>query len=116
MRAMPSIPYTTDYKHTRIVKKKSSKSYSKPEHAKLYNSRRWRGLRNFYIKRNPLCIECKKNNTITAGQCVDHIKPVSEGGDFYSWDNLITLCNRCHAKKTALEVNKRIKDKRANND
>ena len=51
---MPSIPYKTDYKHTRKFKTKNNKSYSKPEHAKLYNSRRWRGLRNMYYKYNPI--------------------------------------------------------------
>ncbi len=112
---MPSIPHRTDYKHTRMFKKKSSKSWSKPEHAKLYNSRRWRSLRNMFYKRNPLCIVCEKNNILTEGKCVDHIQPVSEGGNFYKWSNLQTLCTRCHAQKTAKEVNKRIKNKRESN-
>ena len=109
---MPNIPYSTDYKHTRIFKKKSSKPYSKPEHAKLYNSRRWRGLRNLYYQRNPLCAQCNRNGITKAGDCVDHIKPISEGGDFYEWKNLNTLCNKCHSLKTAKEVNNRIKKKR----
>jgi len=109
---MPSIPYKTDYKHTRKFKTKNNKSYSKPEHAKLYNSRRWRGLRNMYYKYNPLCVMCKRNNTIKEGKVVDHIKPVSEGGLFYEWKNLQTLCTQCHAKKTAREVNNRIKQRK----
>ena len=104
---MPNIPYSTDYKHTRVFKKKSSKSYSKPEHAKLYYSRRWRGLRNLFIRRNRLCINCKDNNLIVEGELVDHIKPISEGGDFYEWSNLQTLCNPCHRKKSAKETNNR---------
>lgn len=109
---MPNIPFKTDYKHTRIIKKKSCKSYSKPEHAKLYYSNRWRKLRNMYYKYNPLCKECKNNDRITEGNVVDHISPVSEGGLFYEWKNLQTLCNRCHSIKTAKEVNKRIKEKK----
>jgi 5-methylcytosine-specific restriction endonuclease McrA len=112
---VPFIPYRTDYKHTRIVKKKSSKSYSKPEYAKLYNSRRWRNLRNMYYKYNPLCVECKRNNIVKEGKVIDHLIPVSEGGAFYDWKNLNTLCTSCHAKKTAREVNKRIKDKKNKN-
>tara|TARA_R100001594_G_C4044329_1_gene263827 strand:- start:62 stop:418 length:357 start_codon:yes stop_codon:yes gene_type:complete len=116
MKAMPNIPHRTDYKHTRVFKKKSSKSYSKPEHAKLYNSRRWRALRNMFYKYNPLCKMCRdEKNKTTEGKCVDHIKPVSEGGAFYEWKNLQTLCNSCHAKKTIREVNKRIKQKKEDN-
>lgn len=112
---MPSIPYKTDYKHTRVFKKKSSKSYSKPEHAKLYYSRRWRNLRALFISRYPLCKECKKNNKIVEGRVVDHIQPVSEGGEFYLWTNLQTLCNTCHRKKSATEVNNRIRIKQLKN-
>ena len=111
---MPNIPYTTKYKHTRKFATKNNKSYSKPEHAKLYNSRRWRALRSMYYKYNPLCAECKRNDRTTEGRCVDHIKPVSEGGPFYEWANLQTLCNTCHAKKTIKEVNKRIKERKEN--
>jgi 5-methylcytosine-specific restriction protein A len=111
---MPNIPYNTDYKHTKSFKLKSSKSYSKPEIAKLYYSGRWRKLRNMFYKYNPLCKACKENNIIKEGKVVDHINPVSEGGLFYEWKNLQTLCTRCHAQKTAEEVNKRIKDKKKN--
>jgi 5-methylcytosine-specific restriction protein A len=114
---MPNIPTNTDYKHTRVFKKKSdvNRSYSKPEHAKLYYSRRWRNLRNLFIQRYPLCKECKGNNIIKQGKLVDHIKPVSEGGDFYLWRNLQTLCNTCHRKKSAREVNNRVKKLKNNN-
>ncbi len=110
---MPNIPYSTNYKHIKKFATKNNKSYSKPQYAKMYNSRRWRALRNMYYKYNPLCKVCKDNNNrITEGKLVDHIKPVSEGGDFYLWDNLQTLCTRCHAQKTNTEVNKRIKERR----
>ena len=113
---MPTIKSKTDYKHTRVFKKKSdvNKSYSVPQHAKLYYSRRWRNLRNLFIQKYPLCRECKSNNRITEGKIVDHIKPVSEGGNFYEWRNLQTLCNKCHRVKTVKEVNNRIKLKRNN--
>ena len=114
---MPEIPYSSNYKHTRVFKKKSSKSYSKPEHAKLYYSRRWKRLRQMFIRYNPLCKDCKDSDIIKEGQVVDHIKPVSEDLDgFYVWKNLQTLCRTCHAKKTAKEVNKRINDRKNNNN
>ena len=113
---MPFIPYNTDYKHTRSFKKKSSKSYSKPEHAKLYYSRRWKRLRQMFIRYNPLCINCKDNDIIKEGEIIDHIKPVSEDIDgMYVWKNLQTLCRPCHSIKTAKEVNQRIKQRKLNN-
>jgi hypothetical protein len=32
---------------------------------------------------------------------VDHITPVSDGGDFFAWENLRVLCCPCHKKVTA---------------
>jgi 5-methylcytosine-specific restriction endonuclease McrA len=32
---------------------------------------------------------------------VDHIKPINQGGSIWNKDNLQTLCNRCHNKKSA---------------
>ena len=44
---------------------------------------------------------------------VDHIKPISIGGDRLHQSNLQTLCNSCHNKKSAkesVEYRKGIKD------
>ena len=109
---MPNIPYSTDYKHTRVVRKKNNKSYSAPAHVKLYKSRRWRNLRAMFVRYNPLCVACKENNIIKECSVVDHIIPVSEGGEFYKWKNLQSLCRTCHARKTAAEVNKRVKERK----
>tara|TARA_R110002020_G_scaffold92169_6_gene223361 strand:+ start:7874 stop:8209 length:336 start_codon:yes stop_codon:yes gene_type:complete len=103
---MPNIPYKTDYKHTRVFRNKN-KTYSRPEHAKLYNNSRWRKLRAMFYKRNPLCVHCKNNDRLREGNVVDHIIPISDGGEFYSFSNLQTLCTRCHAIKTQKEVAER---------
>ena len=34
---------------------------------------------------------------------VDHIKPINKGGSKLDIDNLQSLCNRCHALKSAKE-------------
>jgi 5-methylcytosine-specific restriction protein A len=101
---MPIIPKTTKYKWIREYK---PRAYSMPAIAKLYNTTRWRKLRLLFIKENPVCAMCKKNNRLTAAKLVDHIKPVSEGGSFTAWSNLQALCDKCHRIKTAKEVNKR---------
>ena len=74
------------------------------DNSKFYNSRRWRSLRNYYIQANPLCEQCKRENRITSGQCVDHIKPIRLGGLMTDTGNLQTLCNSCHAKKSGAEA------------
>lgn len=35
---------------------------------------------------------------------VDHITPVSQGGDRYDWNNLQSLCHAHHERKTLLEA------------
>jgi len=90
----------------------------KPQHlrevdnASFYNSKRWRALRNYYIQTNPLCAQCKRDNKVTAAQCVDHVKAISIGGSMVDINNLQSLCNNCHNKKSAREaVDKRGKIK-----
>jgi len=34
---------------------------------------------------------------------VDHVRPLSDGGDHYDADNLQALCRSCHARKTCRE-------------
>ena len=111
---MPSIPRTTKYKWLRQYKDKS-KPYSEKKYAKLYNTTQWRRLRNIHIKENPLCVICEKNNRVTAGQVVDHIKPISEGGSFLDTRNLQTLCDKHHRIKSAKETNIRKKNNVINN-
>lgn len=73
------------------------------DNSKFYQSKQWRATRNFYMQTNPLCEQCKRKGITTAGQCVDHIKPISMGGHQTNSSNLQTLCNSCHAKKSSLE-------------
>jgi len=72
------------------------------DNSKFYQSKQWRATRNFYMQTNPLCEQCKRKGITTAGQCVDHIRPLSQGGT-NDFSNLQTLCNSCHAKKSSLE-------------
>ena len=110
---MPYLPTTTKYKWLRKIKKDYNKSYSNPELAKEYNTTKWRKLRNYYIKNNPLCVMCKNNNRIKKAYLVDHIKEVADGGEMYDYRNLQSLCDPCHRSKTSLAVYKRkLKDKK----
>ena len=66
----------------------------------FYNSYKWRQKSKSFRKRNPLCDECLKNGRTTPSEMVDHIKPISKGGDKWNDNNLRALCNSCHGRKT----------------
>jgi len=97
---MPKLP--TAKRRTWIPKRE--KRYGQTDNSRFYQSKQWRSLRNFYIKQNPLCEQCQRENRITSGNCVDHIKAISKGGGMLDIKNLQTLCNTCHAKKSASEA------------
>lgn len=79
----------------------------------FYHKPEWRKVRKLYINTNPLCEECLRNGKTTPGTMVDHIKPINREdpynthngiyGEPLDESNLQTLCERCHAKKSAKE-------------
>jgi 5-methylcytosine-specific restriction protein A len=62
---------------------------------------RWRACRAQYIKEHPLCVNFIRCSGLTT--VVDHIKPVSQGGDFWDPKNHQPMCEPCHNSKTARE-------------
>ena len=65
----------------------------------------WRQARETYLKRNPLCTDCKKRGKITPATVVDHIVP-HKGDQALFWDtrgNWQALCKPCHDRKTGIE-------------
>ena len=85
-------------KHKREVNKERNDINSK-----IYNNR-WRKASKAYLKDNPLCVYCKKEDRLTPATEVDHIIP-PDGHMKLFWDksNWQSLCKKCHSKKTALE-------------
>ena len=81
----------------------------KPKHErqfnnqKFYSSKQWRALRNYFIQKNPLCAQCKRNGITKGGQVIDHIKPIRLGGHPTAESNLQTLCNKWHDNKSGME-------------
>lgn len=76
-------------------------SRARIERNKFYQTSAWRSLRNMFIKRHPLCVECE-----SIGQVIDHIISIKDGGDPLEWDNLQTMCHRCHNIKSGKESRK----------
>ena len=95
---MPSIK-----KHTHRPWLPEKKPFSGFAHhnTDFYQSRRWRSLRSLKLQQNPLCEECEKNGILRPADMVDHIVPINKGGAPLDMSNLQSLCNRCHAIKTA---------------
>lgn len=63
----------------------------------------WAQIRLAVIQRdNYTCQKCSNHNLHEAE--VDHIVPVSMGGDNFDLENLQTLCHECHARKTAEDM------------
>ena len=48
-----------------------------------------------------MCEECLKAGRLTPAQMVDHIVPINKGGARLDIENLQSLCNACHARKSA---------------
>lgn len=107
---MPTLP--KGKKRSWMPKKR--KVYGQHDNSSFYQSKQWRALRNWYIKQNALCEQCNRENKITAAECVDHIKPISLWyAGRLAESNIQSLCNSCHAKKSAresVEYRKGIKD------
>lgn len=53
--------------------------------------------KNIFIRDNYKCRYCGKNGSASS-LTLDHVLPRSRGGKF-SWDNLVTSCVSCNARK-----------------
>jgi 5-methylcytosine-specific restriction protein A len=86
---------------------KQSQQRDRTGKSDLYHTRRWRKLRAYLLRIEPLCRECKKQGKIVLAKIADHIIPehIYEG-DFFDLINLQPLCVSCHAKKSREEGKK----------
>lgn len=90
--------YSLCEKHWDLIQKHSPPSLGdRPNAYERGYDHKWRKLRNFFIRHNPLCKHCGAPATE-----VDHIIPLIAGGTNHD-HNLQSLCHRCHMKKTALD-------------
>jgi len=62
------------------------------------------GVGDRFLRRNPLCAECLRNDRVRAATVVDHIIP-HKGDERLKRDtgNMQSLCEGCHNAKSARE-------------
>lgn len=65
---------------------------------------RWRSSRDRFLKANPLCLYCLKEDRMIKASVVDHVVP-HRGDKILFWDetNWQALCEHHHNKKTRIQ-------------
>ena len=95
---MPKLKRTTP--RPWLPKRKPFEGY-RHHNTEFYQSTAWRKLRAIKLSEEPMCEECARAGRLTPAQMVDHIVPINKGGDALDKNNLQSLCNACHARKSA---------------
>lgn len=98
---MPTLNRTTTTRPW-MSERKAHGRRQKPNQA-LYNSTRWRTLARQHKAANPFCVVCD----VAPVEVTDHIVPVNQCGGMWAWDNLQSLCHKCHNKKSGREAHVR---------
>lgn len=71
----------------------------------FYRTSAWRSLRARKLKQSPHCESEKHKGQKVLAFVVDHIQPITLGGQALEITNLQSLCEHCHAVKSAQEKN-----------
>ena len=83
--------------------RKETREYDKtrdPNVVKWQKSARFQRSRAWFLKRNPICNECEKQNKLTPATILHHITPHNgEYRLFWDQSNWQGLCNACHEDK-----------------
>lgn len=76
---------------------------------RLRSSQRWQDFRAWFLRRNPLCAECRRKGRTNGATQVDHVRALRwfpvEGMEAACYDegNVQALCSTCHGQKSARE-------------
>lgn len=87
----------------RAAKKKESDAKRGTAHERGYGHK-WKLARDSFLRRNPLCVYCARDDRVEPATVVDHIIP-HKGDMQLFWDkgNWQSLCKTHHDKKTMKE-------------
>jgi 5-methylcytosine-specific restriction enzyme A len=68
--------------------------------AGVYKRKKWETTRRAVLARDPICKVCYDALSTE----VDHIIPLTQGGEPYRLDGLQGICSPCHWRKTGLRT------------
>lgn len=102
-------PLSTGLKHVPTRRRASwTPSEAQQKAHKLRSSARWQRLQKKKIHKSPLCEHpsCGAGRFMPEpGEEVHHIIPIEQAPELtFKYDNLATLCKRCHSKITRQEA------------
>lgn len=87
-------------------KKNRRKSENRKQRMAIYNTARWRRLREVKLMNNPLCENCLLEDRTTEAEDVHHMVSFMSTQDnitrrhlAFDYDNLKSLCKECHNKE-----------------
>lgn len=67
------------------------------QYPEIYNSKRWKNLRDRRLQEDPLCKYCEAAGDIVPADTVDHITPHRGNlGLAFDYGNTQSLCKTCH--------------------
>jgi len=99
---MPFAPLSHSQRQATKRRKAADKRRASPT-VRGYGGR-WRRWRRWYLQSvEYICRECMRHHRVTPATEVDHIVPMSKGGEQFDTDNCQALCHSCHSRKTARE-------------
>lgn len=91
--------------HARAVRRE----YRPKEVQDLYNSKRWKAMRRRVLMDTPWCADCLREGKRVVATDVHHVRP-HLGDAIRFWDGPFeALCHAHHSKKTADEINGRVR-------
>lgn len=79
---------------------------AQPEATPRQRGRAWMGRRERWLREHPLCAHCAREGRARAAHEVDHVKPLTDGGEDDE-GNYQSLCTDHHKAKTAAEASAR---------
>lgn len=80
--------------------KTTSSQGARNNDSSFYRTTQWRNTRAAFLISNPNCTECGQK-----AEMVDHKTRILDGGSKLDRSNLQSMCNKCHASKSAKERN-----------
>lgn len=90
-------------KHQRQQSQQQSRYNRDPRVQRMYNSKRWREIRQAQLDGEPFCRECRRQGRWVKASHADHIEPHNGDEEKFWHGELQSLCDSCHTAKTNRE-------------